>query len=378
MPEPPNVEPTRIADLLTKAAGYVESGEVPACQVAVAHHGSLVAEETYGAPVDSRFVIFSISKAVTAGAMWLLIGDGLISPDDRVVDHLPEFGTNGKDAITVEQLLTMEAGIPHAPLGPPEWSSRASRRERFAEWRLNWEPGTRVEYHPTSAHWVLGELIKVVSGVDHRQFVTDRVCRPLGLDHLRMGVPAAEQGDIVDVELVGEPPSAEELEAVTGIAGIDLSEMGDLTDVTLLRFNEVETRALGQPAGGVISTAGDVARYFQGLLHNPKDLWDAAVLADGTGTVRTTKVDVMLGAPANRSLGLNIAGDDGNALRRGMGKTTSPRAFGHHGVGGQIAWADPDSGLSFCYLTSGLEVNPFVDGRRRASLSNRAGALLGD
>ena len=310
--------------------------------------------------------------------MWLLMGEGSIAPEDRVVDHLPEFGTYGKDVITVEQLMTMEAGIPHAPLGPPEWSERAARRRRFSEWRLNWEPGTQVEYHATSAHWVLGELIEVVSGLDHRDFVTERLCRPLGLEHLRMGVPIGEQDDIVDVALVGDPPAPEELEAVTGIAGIDLSalDMGDITDSTLLRFNEAETRAIGQPAGGVISTAGDVALLMQAMLHNPGDLWNPDVLADGTGHVRTTKVDVVIGVAANRSLGLNIAGDDGNALRRGMGKTTSPRAFGHHGVGGQIAWADPDSGLSFCYLTSGLESNPLVEGRRRASLSNRAGALL--
>ncbi|MEL7207235.1 MAG: serine hydrolase domain-containing protein [Actinomycetota bacterium] len=375
---PSSVPTDRIEDLVARATRDVDEGRIPSCQLAVGLDGEVVVEETIGDPDGRRYVVFSVSKAVMAGAMWLLIGDGLLRPEDKVVDHLPEFGTNGKDVITVEQLLTMEAGIPQAPLGPPEWHDRAARRRRFAEWRLNWDPGLRVEYHPTSAHWVLGELIEAVTGIDHRRFVTDRICAPLGLEHLRLGVPAEEQGDIVDVELVGTPPTAEELEAVTGISGIDLSEMdlGEITDDTLLRFNDVETRELGQPAGGVISTAGDMARYLQALLHDPAGLWDPEVLADGTGRVRTTKVDVMIGVPANRSLGLNIAGDDGHALRRGMGKTTSPQAFGHHGVGGQIAWADPASGLSFCYLTNGLEANPIEDGRRRASLSNRAGALL--
>ena len=99
------------------------------------------------------------------------------------------------------------------------------------------------------------------------------------------------------------------------------------------------------------------------------------MLADGTGRVRATADDVLLGIPANRTRGLLVAGDDGFALHRGMGRTTSPRTFGHHGVGGQIAWADPDTGLSFCFLTGGLETNPLEEGRRRAALCNRAGAL---
>jgi CubicO group peptidase (beta-lactamase class C family) len=61
-----------------------------------------------------------------------------------------------------------------------------------------------------------------------------------------------------------------------------------------------------------------------------------------------------------------------------MGRTVSPRAFGHNGAGGQVAWADPDSGLSFVFLTSGLDRHPLAHGRRGASLSNRAGVLMAE
>jgi CubicO group peptidase (beta-lactamase class C family) len=96
-------------------------------------------------------------------------------------------------------------------------TTREERLERFAAWKLNWEPGTRFEYHPTSAHWVLAELIEASSGIDYRTFVHERVLDPLGLDRLRLGEPADRQGDIEDLEVRGEPPTSAELEAVIGV-----------------------------------------------------------------------------------------------------------------------------------------------------------------
>jgi CubicO group peptidase (beta-lactamase class C family) len=113
-------------------------------------------------------------------------------------------------------------------------------------------------------------------------------------------------------------------------------------------------------------------------LRNPGGLRDPDALADATGRVRNTFPDQLaLGAPANRALGVVVAGDDGNANRRGFGHTQSPRTFGHNGAGGQIAWADPDSGLSFCYLTDGRDLNPIREGRRTIGISSRAAACAG-
>src|SRR5205809_5442771 len=107
--------------------------------------------------------------------------------------------------------------FPHAQCNAREWDDRDRRLARFTQWRCNWEPGTKYEYHPTSAHWVLAEIITEVSGEDYRSFIRSRIIDPLGLTKLRLGVPPDEQGDIAEIALVGEPSPREELARDRGI-----------------------------------------------------------------------------------------------------------------------------------------------------------------
>jgi CubicO group peptidase (beta-lactamase class C family) len=273
----------------------------------------------------------------------------------------------------VEQLLCHTAGIPHAPMGPPAWLCRESRLEKMASWRLNWEPGTRMEYHAASAHWVLAEIIECVSGTDYRNYIAANILVPLGLDGFQLGVPVEEQADIVTLRSVGKPPTKEELERILGVA----MEWPEISDEALLHFNEPETRALGVPGGGGVANAASVALFYQCLLNNPDQLWDPAILADATGNIRTGFIDPATGVAANRGLGVVIAGDDGMAGRRGMAKTVSASCFGHQGVGGQIAWVDPETGISFCMLTNGLDANPIRAARFGAAVSACAAVATG-
>jgi len=364
----------RVDDLVARAHREVDDGLLPSCQLALAKDGKLVVSTTIGdAAPQSRYVIFSCTKGLTAGAIWLLMSDGVLDVTTRVAEIVPEFGTNGKDVITVEQLLTHTSGFPQAPLDLATITTRDGRVQQFGKWRLNWEPGSRFEYHPTSAHWVLGEIIHQLSGQDIRTFFDERISKPLGLRSLKVGEPADRQGDINRLVGVGEPPTPEELEKATGIPDIDLSSMvGEVTQDLLLGFNRPVVREQSAPGAGGISTAADLALYYQGLLLNPGRLWDPDVLADGTGNVRCDLPDPLRGNPVHRSLGLTIAGDPPNALLRGFGHGQSPRTFGHDGAGGQIAWADPDSGLSFCYLTNGLDAHIIREARRKIGLSSRA------
>src|SRR5205809_4839047 len=107
--------------------------------------------------------------------------------------------------------------FPHAQCNAREWDDRDRRLARFTQWRCNWEPGTRFEYHPTSAHWVLAEVIERVSGTDVREFIRTRILEPLGVTGLQVGVPASDQADINDLVATGAPATPDELEAAIGI-----------------------------------------------------------------------------------------------------------------------------------------------------------------
>ena len=367
------LDPAAVAAFVSKAREGVEAGIVPSCQIAVAYQGGVVLEETFGAPADSRYVIFSVTKPVVAGVIWQLLTEGSLELDRTVASDIPEFGTNGKELVTLEQVLLHTGGFPHAPLAPKLWNDRAGRLKRFSDWRLNWPAGSAFDYHPTSGHWVLAELIERATGKDFRAAVRERVIEPLGLKRFVLGIEPEDAADVQYLVNSGVPPDPDELERLIGIRELPAEVAnGD----GLLEFNTVEGRRAGVPAAGGISTAADVTLFYQALLHDPQGLWEPEMLADVTSNAVNHFVDPMTGNPANRSRGLVIKGDDGHGDRRhDFGPTTSPRTFGHSGLGGQIAWADPESGLSFCHLTNGLDRNPIGQARRSFALSKRAGVL---
>jgi CubicO group peptidase (beta-lactamase class C family) len=356
------------AALVARAGADVDSGLLPSCQFALARNGRVLSTTLGAAAPDSRYVIFSATKPVVASAVWTLIDDGAIDVSRRVAEYIPEFGTNGKDVITVEQVMLHTSGFPHAPFLALEWDDHDKRLERFATWRCNWEPGTRFEYHPTSAHWVLAELIERATGTDFRAYVRTAVLEPHGLTRLQLGVPREDQGDINELANTGEPASRDELMAAIGIPELPVTEV---TPEALLSFNRPEVCAVGVPGGGGVSTAADLARFYQALLHNPAGVWKPDLLANVTTVVRNRFPD-FLGTPANRTLGLVLAGDDGKSNLRGMGKTVSRAAFGHNGAGGQIAWADPATGLSFAYVTNGMDQHVLHQARRTTAIASRA------
>ncbi|HET9729746.1 MAG TPA: serine hydrolase domain-containing protein, partial [Acidimicrobiia bacterium] len=275
--------------LLESAEKLVSTGATPACQVAVAREGELLAFETFGAATnDTRFCMFSATKPIVASAMWLLIGDGLLDVERPVAHYVPEFATHGKERVTVEQVLLHTAGFPNAVLDSVEGADPVTRVKRFTEWELEWEPGTRFEYHPTSAHWVLAELLERLCGEDFRDMIERRICEPLGLPRL-LGIPREEQADIIE--------------------GVRLGNEIPALGANTLRFNEPAVREAGVPGGGAFATAATVAKFYQALLRNPNGLWNDDVLRDAKTNIRCTLPEPLLNVDVNRTIGLVIAGD---------------------------------------------------------------------
>ncbi len=345
---------TLIAELLDAAAADVDRGWLPSCQLAVARDGELVAFETFGAATnETRYGIFSCTKPIVASAVWLLIGEGAVDVTRPASAYVPELAANDLGAVTVEQVMLHTSGFPNAVMPVLDGDDRDRRRARFTEWTLEWEPGSRFEYHAASAHWVLADLIERVTGTDFRDFIERRVTRPLGLPRL-LGVPEDAQDDVAS-----------------------LVHVGDAAADDVKWFDDPRLRAVGVPGGGGIMRAADLALFYQALLHNPEGLWDAAVLADATTNVRCVLPDNLLQVPVNRTLGLVVAGDDGQHFMRygSFGQANSPRSFGHAGAHMHLGWGDPATGLSFAYCTNGIDTDVMKEATRGLRLSNLAAGL---
>lgn len=365
------LNPAKVDELLTRVQREVDEGLLPAVQVALGRNGKIGVFESYGAAQpDSLVCIWSATKAITSAAAWLLVQDGRLKEDERVADIIPQFGTNDKDQVTVQQLFTHTAGFPAAPFAPLDWLDQDRRLGRFAQWRLSWSPGTRFEYHPTATMWVIAEIIERKTGQAYTDFVRTKITQPLGLENLIVGLPQRENGRALNVEYSGEPMTAEDYAKL----GMPEPPVTEVTEEALLKFNRPEIRAVGVPGGGGYANAADLALFYQALLHGGlegNELWSeqtrTSVREVRSGDLR----DPMFGHLANRALGIIISGDETRNFR-GFGTTNSPSAFGHNGAGGQLCWVDPESGLSLAYLTSGHDRNNVRQGRRGVAISSIA------
>ena len=371
------IDESKLAELLARARQEVDEGLLPSAQIAIARHGKIAAFETFGeAPENPLYAVFSSTKAITSAAGWLLIQDGKLDISEKVSDIIPEFGSNDKQDIFVEQLFTHTAGFPHAPFRATDWNDRAARLKRFADWKLNWPPGSRFEYHPTSSMWVIAEIIERRSGQDFAAFIRERIATPLGLDDLWVGTPASQHARIADVVHVGDALTSEDYAKL----GLPEPPVTEVTEEALLGFNRPEVRETPVAGGGGIMSAAELALFYQALLtgrsFDGKEIWQPGTLAFAREVRTGELVDQTSGKTVNRGLGICIAGDEDRHFR-GFGHTNSPLAFGHGGAGGQIAWADPATGISIGYCTNGHDRNPLRQGRRGVSISNRAAVCAG-
>ena len=355
-----------IDKLRTRVRREIDEGLLPSAQFALAYRGELVAFETYGdATNETRYVVYSATKTIVAGAMWALIGDGVIDVSKPVSEYIPEFASNGKAGITVEQVMLHTSGFPSAPLKALDGNTSAGRRAAFAKWRTSWEPGSRFEYHPTSAHWVLAELIETVTGRDFRDVVEQRVTAPAGLPKVLGVLPFRA----ATLHVTGAPATSEEIQAVFGVPALPATEV---TIEALTAFDEPGVQDVGVPGGGGVMRACDLAMYYQAVLRNPGGMWRDDVLVDARSNVRNRFPDPLTGVSANRTLGLVQAAGDGKDNFRGFGRTVHAGTVGHNGAKGQIAWGDPVSGLSFGYCTNGLDQHEIREPRRTTALGSLA------
>ena len=342
----------RLIELIEK---HVAEGRYPGCQIALARHGKLALYKSFGNAVtqpakraaadDTMWLLYSNTKVVTAVALWVLAERGLFGFSDRIADHVPEFKKHAKGNITVLQTITHQAGFPNAVVGKEAWADHKRLREVVCNFPLEFTPGSKMHYHGLSAHWTLGVLIEAVTGKDFRDVIRETVTEPLGLSReLYVGLPDSEFGRAADMH---EPLPSK------GQKGDGFQPSADA--------NTADWRKAGAPGGAGYGTARAMAALYQMMLNggelNGTRLVSPRMLQYALRNHTGDRVDEYMGMPMHRGLGPHLRGTTENV--RGLGGFASPRAFGHGGVGTSYCWGDPDSGVSFAYISNNRLPDPW-------------------
>ncbi len=326
-----NEAQTRVQAVLDDlVARDVETG----LQVAAYHHGepivdawSGLADRQTGRLVDGDiiFCVYSAGKGVTSTVVHLLAERGLIDYDDPVARYWPEFGANGKDHITIRQVMTHTAGVPRLPegIGPGEIGEWEATCAAIAGLTPMWEPGSSAVYHAITFGHILGELVRRVDGRPIDQVLQEDICQPLGIESLYLHLPAEAEPRLARHE-GGVDPSALP-------AGAPLRSMPDSL-FPAEAANQAGLRRACIPALAW-ANARSLALFYAALIAGR--ILERTRLAEATS--RQT------GEP-----GLRAAGVPPMALGYMLAYPYSPRTvFGHMGYGGADGVADSEHGLAF-------------------------------
>jgi CubicO group peptidase (beta-lactamase class C family) len=304
------------------AVALVEERGAPA-QLCVLRDGEVVVELAVNCRPDALFWLFSASKPYAALMVHRLAADGALALDDPVAAHWPAFARNGKDGVTVRQVLQHRSGVAFGRsalsdvLAMSSWD-RSIRAIEAA--RPRWPPGAVPAYHYLTYGFILGELVRRVSGMPVPAYLREALLEPLGLGETYLGLPDDAWSRHVPVR--GVPP----VRAV---------------------LNRRASWSAVIPGAGVATTARDLARFYQGMLDGVVDVTEAVRPSTSEG-----EVDRVLRLPIRWAQGFQLGGPSAApAARQPLGVGSSPRAFGHNGSYACLGWADPTRRLAFGYVT---------------------------
>ncbi|HKB37016.1 MAG TPA: exo-beta-N-acetylmuramidase NamZ domain-containing protein, partial [Gemmataceae bacterium] len=335
--DPPGVDKERLQRIDTVVREAIDRGELPGAVVLVLHKGEVIHRKEYGlrskkpaeTPMteDTVFDLASLTKPIaTATSIMMLIEQGKLRPSDKVSEHLPDFAANGKESITVEQLLTHTSGLLADNPVTDYLDGHDKALERIYQLNLTAEPGTRFIYSDVN-FIVLGELVGKLAGIPLDEFSAKNVFVPLGMKEtgFRPGDKLKERA---------APTEARDGRFQPGVV------------------HDPRSFHLGGVAGhaGLFSTAGDLALYARMIL-NGGELNGKRILAASTVRLMTTPRPVPLasGGPGLRALGWDVdtsySANRGELFPRG-------RSFGHTGFTGTSIWIDPDGDTAVIFLSN--------------------------
>ncbi|MET9294086.1 serine hydrolase domain-containing protein [Streptomyces sp. NPDC003077] len=360
----PGFEPVRAAFV----ENFARHGDVGAA-VCVYRYGQPVVDLWGGIadPVTARpwtrdtlQLVYSATKGATATAAHMLAERGALDLDAPVATYWPEFAANGKGDVLVRQLMSHQAGLVALDRPVPLRDALAwhPMTTALAAQRPLWSPGTAHGYHGRTWGWLVGEVIRRVSGRTPGCFFADDIAAPLGLDFF-IGLPADERDRVSrmtyqrpDIDLTAMPTESvpEELREQVAAWRNPASFSNRAYAVTRpaeIDFGSPEVQAAELPASNGIGTAHALARLYAALIGEVDGvrLLGPAALASAVKEQAHGKDRVML-IPSRFSTGYMLPTETNPMI--------GPSSFGHTGRGGSLGFADPEHGVAFGYAMNNI------------------------
>jgi len=304
---------------------------------------------------DTVSVVFSTTKGVTALCAHILAGRGQLNFAAPVASYWPEFAQASKEDVTVGMLISHRAGLPvvSAPLADGAFFDWDGMVTKLAAERPIWEPGSRHGYHAFTFGWLVGEVVRRISGKSLGEFVRTEIAEPLGLD-LWLGLPGEVEPRVAPMGYA-DPQPGDEPSWLSVVASTE----PESTEATMLlntggyldgAFNTPEAHAAEMGSVGAITNARALAGMYSGLA----SLVDGAALARMATTVAAGR-DAMAFANSRYTYGFVPSIDnrhEPSGLRDSM--ILSADAFGHPGLGGGVGFASPANRMSFGYTMNAM------------------------
>jgi len=299
---------------------------------------------------DTLQLVYSTTKGAAAICVARLVEAGLVSYDEPVATYWPEFAAGGKEAVTVGQMMSHQAGLPYAtaPLTFDDLMAVTPVVDALAAQEPVWAPGTRHGYHALTYGWLAGELVRRVDGRRIGQYFADEVAAPLGLDFW-IGLPESEEPRVARLEAAPPPTDPEALAMMMQIAGPGTMGFNALFMSGVMMagpadaFNSREVHATEMPAANGITTARSLARMYAATVGEV----DGVRLIDDA-TVASARAEAVDGPDA--CLVVSSRFGMGFMLDGELTPMLSPSSFGHAGAGGSLGYADPDARVGYGYV----------------------------
>jgi CubicO group peptidase (beta-lactamase class C family) len=301
---------------------------------------------------DTTVVVWSCTKGATALCAHILADRGGLGLDDPVAKYWPEFAGRGKDAITVRMMLGHQAGLPAVRAELPAGA--------FYDWDLMtgalaaeepfWTPGHQHGYHGLTFGFLVGEVVRRVSGVSLGTFFAREVAGPLGLD-FQIGLPEADEARVARV--IPQMPDPQNLSPMEQAA---FTQPGSIPYLMLVNTGgyllpgESDSRAAHAaelPSSGGITHARGLAGMYRALATG-----GAPLVSEGSvrrmAATESAGLDASILLPTRWSPGF-VKAVDNRRFGPGQSVIYAEEAFGHSGIGGSVGFADPRARMSFGY-----------------------------